>query len=367
MEEEVFFNLNDLNIKQESLDIADTQEQEKPKEQEPEVEVQELNQEEPSVDISENPQDKADEKTETHEDVKTPSSEDSSHSNTLYTLAKHLKEEGVLYLDEDLEKVETLEDLKALIQKSNEQAKFAGLNESQRRYQEALQSGIPVKDYEQVERQIRTFEGINEKDIETNDNLRYEINVLDLMEKGVPQDKALKLGKLSLQDENNIADAKESLKNLIEAKKAQFKELVEAATKKTEVDLGRIKDAVFDKKELLEMPLNDITKNKLFDLITTKVETSEDGTPLNKLQKWQKENPVESQILLNYLFMITNEGKDLGIIKKTTSSTSAKELERKLKSMSFDENGSLIIPDSMIRGEKSDKGVISTKGLTINI
>lgn len=357
MEDDLMFNLEDLNIKEESL--LDNKK-----------ETIEINEKvEKTEEVSKNPQDDEElKKPVTHNDLKAPSSDDdSSHSNTLYTLAKHLKEEGVLYLDEDLEKVESLEDLKALIKKSNENAKFAGLNDSQKRYQEALKSGIPVRDYEQIEKQIQTFQSINPKDIETNENLRFEINVLDLIEKGIAQDKAMKLGKLALQDETNIEDAKEALKNLIESRKNKFQELLKEANNKTEVGLNQIKDSLYSKKELLEMPLNDITKNKLFDLITTKVETSEDGTPLNKLQKWQKENPVESQILMNYMFMITNEGKDLGIIKKSTSSTAAKELEKKLKSMSFDENGSLIIPDAMIKGGNEDRGVVSTKGLTINI
>ena len=158
------------------------------------------------------------------------------------------------------------------------------------------------------------------------------------------------------------------MKGLLESKKAKFAELLKDSTKKTEVALDDIKQSINSKKELLEMPLNDITKNKLFDLMTTKVQTAEDGTPLNELQTWQKENPVEANIFLNYMFLMTNKGKDLGLIKKSSGSTAAKELEKKLKSMSFDKNGSLLIPDSMLKSVKPDQSrTVSTNDLTINI
>jgi len=373
MEENVMFNLEDLNVKEESLNIL-----EQPSKI---IENTETNINNPVTGTEGDPPDGTeieikeeieDEKKETDtEETKgklppVSDAKDSSHS-TLYTLAKHLKEEGVLYLDEDIEKVESLADLKALVIKSNEQAKFAGLNDSQKRYHEALESGIPRQEFENVEKEIQAYKGITEDAIEKDANLRFEINALDLISKGLDKEKAIKLAKLAVQDEGNVDETKEALKNLIELKTNKFKTLVEESNKQTELTLTEIKDAVYNKKTLLENPLNDITKNKLFDLMTTKVETGEDGKSLNKLQKWQKDNPIEANLVLNYMFLMTNEGKDLGLIKKGSTSIAAKELEKKLKSMSFDETGALIIPDQMVNKAKSTTAFSGTDDLTINI
>lgn len=368
MEDELMFNLEDMNITEESANFIQQDEAIQEPEQLKEVdqEVKPDNAEPPATPEADT------EKTleEKEHGRQTPSSDtdDSSHS-TLYTLAKHLKEEGVLYLDEDIDKVESLADLKALIAKSNEKARYVNLTESQKRYQEALATGIPEKEYEKIEKEIQQLTNIKEEDITSNEQLRFEINALDLMEKGLDKEKAIKLAKLSLADTSNVDDAKEALQNLINSKKDKFKGMMETSSKKTELAIDEIKKSVYGKEKLLDMPLNDITKNKLFDLMTTKVGTDDSsGMPLNEFQKWQKDNPIEANIFTNYMYMMTNKGKDLGLIKKSSTSDASKELEKRLKSMSFDSNGALIIPDDMISGkQKSQGGFSNSNDLTINI
>lgn len=358
--EEVFFNLDDINISEENADFITA----------PEVKVDETNPleeveiKEEHTEAVESTADITEKTDETIEDTPSTPEDDSSQSSTLYALAQYLKEEGALYIDEDLEDIKTLEELKALVEKSNTQAKYAGLNESQKRYHEALESGIPKKEYEAVEKDIQAYEAIKEEELETNDQLRFEINAIDLMDKGLSQEKAVKLAKLSITDESSVTDTKEVLKALIEKKKESFKDMLEKENEKTEVALTDIKKAVFAKDKLLDMPVNEITKSKLFDLMTTKVGTDDNGMPLNKFQKWQVENPIESNIFINYLFMMTNEGKDLGLIQKTTVSKASKDLEKKLQSMSFDKSGALIIPDAMIKSKNTLK---TDNRLNINI
>lgn len=367
MDEDLVFNLEDMDIKEESLNfITEEKEQEQniKTEQEQEIETEDVSKEEGSE------EDKQKTTEEVKEEDKTPPStqDDSSHS-PLYALAKYLKEEGVLYLEKDIEEIKSLEELKNLIAESNSKAKYANLTESQKRYHDALESGIPVNEFEELEKEIKAFEQITEKSIEENENLRFEIIALDLINKGLQKDQAIKLAKLSLSDETNIEDTKTSLKNLVESKKTKFKDIVNEKSKKTSIALEDIKKSIFAKDKLLEMPLNDVSKGKLFDFMTTKVDSDENGLPLNKFQKWQKENPIEASIFTNYLFMVTNEGKDLGLIKKTTTSSAAKELEKKLKSLSFDKDGSLIIPDEMFRGGSNNKDSRFTNEdkITINI
>lgn len=393
MEDDLMFNLEDINISQETLDyISDgtnTGGEDRLSTQDPKERITPGNDDTDSTTINSEPAPDVDEKDNDNKPVEsddtkskeataekssqeeTPSSDkNSSHDSTLYALAQYLKEEGVLFIEDDLKDIKSLEDLKGIIESSNKNARYANLNDSQKRYQEALENGIPKREFEEVEKEIQTFSGIKEADVTSNSNLRYEIIAIDLMNQGISQDKAMKLAKLSLTDESNVQDAKDALANIITAKTEKFKELVNTKSTANTANIDEFKKHIYDKEQLLDMKMNDITKNKLFDLITTKVDSDEEGRPLNDMQRWQRDNPVESSVMLNYLYMMTEKGKNMKLIKQSTGSDAAKELERKLKNMSFDSNGSLIIPDQMLSGSRNDSDDKNNKNknnLTINI
>lgn len=288
----------------------------------------------------------------------------SSHQNsTLSVLVNYLKDEGALYLDKDTEDIETLEQLKELIQESNKNARFANLNESQKRYQEALAEGIPKNEFEGLEKEIQALENIKDSDIESNEQLRMELAALDLISKGIPQEKALKLAKVSLEDPSNIEDTKAIRNSLVDSRKTKFKDLVTSTRETKELGINDLKKAIFDKESFLGTPLNDNTKKSLFDLMTVQVGADDNNTPLNEFQKWQKEKPLEASLFINYMYLMTNKGKDMGLIKKNSVSQSSKELEKRLKTLSFDANGALQIPDEMV----GDNGITKSNSLTINI
>lgn len=380
--EDLMFNLDDMNISEESLDFLSENKPPSREEQKTE-ESKENNAEEPSIEIKEGSGDEEkdnvdNEKQEGDQDDKETSQEDapssddnSSHQSTLYALAQYLKEEGVLFIEDELKEVQNLDDLKELIKNSNERARYANLNESQRRYQEALENGVPVNEFEQLEKQIQTFTNIKEEDVANNPNLRYEIMAIDFMNQGIEQNRAMKLAKLSLSDESNVEDARAALNNIIENKRGEFRQLVDKSKTEYQTTVEDYKKEIFSREKLLDQKLNENTKTRLFDQITTRVDTDEQGRPLNELQKWQRDNPVESSIMMNYLFMMTNKGKDMSLINKGATSSAAKDLEKKLRNLSFDESGSLIIPDSMMRGsapKQEDKGRKANKNnYTINI
>lgn len=373
--DDLMFNLEDMNIKEESLSFISEDDNIQPAASAQTEEKKETQDEINPEGTTENNK-VEDEKLKEETDAKETSQEDapssddnSSQNSTLYALAQYLKEEGVLFHDDELKDIKGLEDLKDLIKNSNERARYANLNESQKRYQEALENGVPKSEFEKVEKEIQTFTNIKEEDIIQNQNLRYEIMAIDFMNQGLEQNKAMKLAKLSLADETNVQDAKEALNNILENKKTKFNSLLETSKKGHDLKVEDVKKHVFSKEQLLDQKLNDMTKNKLFDMITTKVDSDEEGRPLNELQKWQRDNPVESSVMLNYLFMMTDRGKNLSLINKTATSTATKELERKLQSMSFGSDGSLIIPDDMVRGGNTsdNKNNNNKNNYTINI
>jgi hypothetical protein len=382
MGQDIIFNLEDMDIKEENLDfISETPAQEgAPVTTEEAVETpqgtlldaegNEQQQSDAADAASAEEREEQDASGEQASQEDTPSSDDSSQNSTLNALAQYLREEGVLFVEEELKDINSLEDLKELIKNSNEKAGYANLNETQRRYQEALKSGIPKSEFEKIENEIQTYANIKEEDVVNNPQLRYEILAIDMINQGVEKEKAMRLAKLSLNDENNVTDAKKALQDILESKKTKFQTLAEEAKKGKELSVNDVKKSVFEKEKLFDTKLNDITKNKLFDMITTEVDRDEEGRGLNELQKWQKDNPVESSIMLNYLFMMTNKGKDLSLIRKSGESKASKDLEQRLRStLQFDENGSLIIPDSMVGkgGSGNNQKQNNNNKLSINI
>lgn len=361
MEDDVIFNFDDLNVSEETTEIF--------KEETPPAPPVDTTKEEVKEDISiDIPETKTEEKDEIDSSKVAPSSEQNSSQSTLYALVQHLKDEGALFVGDELEKVDNIEELKAVLAESHKKARFNGMTESQQRYLEALENGVPIKEYETIEKEINTFSNIKQENIEKDQQLQYELIAIDFMNSGIEQEKAMKLAELSVKAEgdNSIAEAKKALENILEHKKSKYQELISSKKEQTEIDLKSIKEAIDGKEKLLEMPINDNTRTKLFDLMTTKVASDDNGLPLNKLQKFQRDNPIEANILMNYLFMMTNEGKDLGLIKTSTTSTAAKELENKLKQLNFDKDGNLIIPDEMVSNKNNSKNT-TKENLTINI
>lgn len=364
MEDDFTFNIDDINLTEDSVNFLSeneetTKEVETKEDNNTTIESKETT--DSVTDLSEKEENK---ETKENSSEETPSSEtDSSQHSTLYALAKYLKDEGVLFIDE-LKEVNDLDGLKTLIKESQERARYQNMSESQKRYLESLENGVPIKEFETIEKEIETFQKIDEKSIEDNIQLRYELLAIDFINQGIEQEKAMKLAELAVKDETSTNDAKEALKNILDFKTNKYKELINTKKEQTELDLKDIKKAIDSKNTILEMPVNDITKNKLFDLMTTKVATDDNGMPLNKFDKFRKDNPIESNILMNYLFMMTNEGKDLGLIKTNTTSIATKELEQKLKNLNFDSSGSLIIPDEMISNNNKNS---NKDTLTINI
>jgi len=380
MEDDFLLSFDDLNLAEEAAEevIAGVQTSTGGEEDQPEegaqsgelsINISETNPPVGTEGAEEEEEEEDKDKQGTDSSEKSPSSEaDSSQQSTLYALAKYLKDEGVLLLDEEIAKVDSIDELKSLIKTSHDKARYVNMSDTQKRYLDALENGVPVKEYETLEKEISTFQDIKVDSIDKDPQLQYEILAIDYMNQGLSQEKAMKLAQLSVKSEGNesVADAKEALQNIIKFKSEKFKELISTKQEQTEIDLKTIKENIDAKNEILTMPVNDITKNRLFDLMTTKVASDDNGLPLNKLQKFQKDNPIEAKILMNYLFMMTNEGKDLGLIKTNTTSKASKDLEKKLKQLNFDASGSLIIPEGMV-SNKGNSNNNNKNNLTINI
>ena len=143
-EDELYLTIGDIKVTQ----TEEVQEQEKPEEQKEEKTEEQTHpsQEQEKPETQETPEDKKEE---------TPASENNDSSSTISVLANYLKEEGVFSSDlEGIENVKNIGDLKDLIAKQVAASRRSDLSEHQQRYLESIESGIPLNQYEQMEKQI---------------------------------------------------------------------------------------------------------------------------------------------------------------------------------------------------------------------
>lgn len=325
MEDDIF-NLDDLKLApgtlNQILNVNDnTPDPDKEKEEEKEVII---NQED----------DKQKEtKTESEKEIKTPSSESQEDSSTFSVFATLLKEEGVISLDEEeIKGVKTVEDLKEVIKKQIENSKFENLSESQKRYLESVESGIPQAEYEKIEKELNQLEKINDEVIEKNTQARFELIAYDFINKGFSKEKAIEYANRSIKLGTDIDDAKDALNNLIKVKTEEFKKTVENKKEEHKVSLEELKSKIEKTDTVLkDIKLTPKQKQDIYNLVSTKVDADDAGQPINEFNKWKKEQGVEAEILLGALYHLTNKFQNLGKILDTTKSKSAQELEKKLR------------------------------------
>lgn len=284
-------------------------------------------------------EDKTETKTEPEKEIKTPSSESQEDSSTFSVFATLLKEEGVISLDEEeIKAVNTVEDLKEVIKKQIENSKFENLSESQKRYLQSVEAGIPQAEFEKVEKELNQLEKITDEVIEKNTQARFELIAYDFINKGFSKEKAIEYANRSIKLGTDIDDAKDALGNLIKVKQEEFKKTVDTKQEQNKVTLDELKSKI-DKTDtiLKDVKLTPKQKTDIFNIVSTKVDTDEIGQPINEFNKWKKDNGAEAEILLGALYHLTNKFQNLGKILDTTKSKASQELEKKLRQNEFSE------------------------------
>lgn len=291
----------------------------------------------------------AEEDDKNKEEVDSDSSDDGDSSPNLYSsLAKVLAEEGLLpSFNEGEKKLETKEDFIEAFREEIKNSEYAGLNETQKKYLQALESGIPeqdVKEHLNIETQLNS---ITPEEIKSNENLRRQIILNDFVLKGYNKEKAEKLTQRSFdigEDESDALDAMNDVKGYYEKqyndKLKQADDAREEAKKKSEQQLEDLRKTITEFKEVIPgLKITEKDKNKIYELATKPVAQLDNGTYINALMKAKVEDPVNFEAKLNYLFYITNEFKNFDIIKKTQKSNATKELNDFVKGNTFVPSG----------------------------
>lgn len=292
-------------------------------------------------DDSESPESVGSEENKQEKEDTTSDKNGTSPNNFYSSIAKALKEDGVLPdLDDDiLDKAASAEDFAELIE-SQIQARF---DEKQRRIDEALGVGVEPTAIQRYERALDYLDSITEDSIsdesEKGENLRKQLIYQDFINRGYSKERATREVNKSFNAGSDIDDAKEALQsnkdyfkdnynNLIkEAKDAEKQRL---ADQKKEAETLK-KSILEDDKVFGELVVDKTQRRKIYDNISKPVYKDPDtGEMLTAIQKYEQDNHVDFMKYVGLVYTLTDGFKNIdGLIKGKVN----KEMKKGLKNL----------------------------------
>ena len=272
------------------------------------------------------------------------------------SIAKAFAEEGIFPdLDEEtISKVNTPEELRDLVEKQIK----AGLDERQKRIDEALGVGVEPDTIKQYEGALNYLDSLNDEAItaetDEGEKLRKQLIYQDFINRGYSKERASREVKKSIDGGTDIEDAKEALKSNKDFFKSKYDGIIEDARKEEEAEVAKRKEQaeklkasiLTDKKVFGEIEVDKATRQKIYDNLAKPVyKDPETGEMLTTIQKYEMEHRTEFLKNLSLVFTLTDGFKNLdGLVKGKVRKEVKKgfrELENTLNNTSRTFDGSL--------------------------
>lgn len=317
------------------------------------------------------------ENTEEKEDT-TPKGDGTSPKNFYSSIAKALKEEGIFPTldDEGLSKVKDPEDFRDLI---DQQIK-AGLDERQRRIDEALNAGVEPTEIRKYENTINFLDSIKEENIsdegDKGEKLRKDLIYQDFINRGYSKERAAREVQKSFNAGTDIDDAKEALKSNIDFFKDKYDELVNEAKSEAEQEekerkkqAEKLKLSILNDKDVFgDLSIDKSTRQKIYDNIAKPVyKDPETGEYFTAIQKYEMENRTDFLKNIGLLFTLTDGFKNLdGLVKgkvKKEVKKGLRELEHTLNNTARTSDGNL----KFVSGVDEDPESFIGKGWNLDV
>lgn len=317
------------------------------------------------------------ENTEEKEDT-TPKGDGTSPKNFYSSIAKALKEEGIFPAldDEGLSKVKDPEDFRDLI---DQQIK-AGLDERQRRIDEALNAGVEPTEIRKYENTINFLDSIKEENIsdegDKGEKLRKDLIYQDFINRGYSKERAAREVQKSFNAGTDIDDAKEALKSNIDFFKDKYDELVNEAKSEAEQEekerkeqAEKLKSSILNDKDVFgDLSIDKSTRQKIYDNIAKPVyKDPETGEYFTAIQKYEMENRTDFLKNIGLLFTLTDGFKNLdGLVKgkvKKEVKKGLRELEHTLNNTARTSDGNL----KFVSGVDEDPESFIGKGWNLDV
>lgn len=317
------------------------------------------------------------ENTEEKEDT-TPKGDGTSPKNFYSSIAKALKEEGIFpdLDDEGLSKVKEPEDFRDLI---DQQIK-AGLDERQKRIDEALNAGVEPTEIRKYENTINFLDSIKEENIsdegDKGEKLRKDLIYQDFINRGYSKERATREVQKSFNAGTDIDDAKEALKSNIDFFRDEYDELVndakseaEEEEKKRKDQAEKLKSSILNDKDVFgDLSVDKSTRQKIYDNIAKPVyKDPETGEYFTAIQKYEMENRTDFLKNIGLLFTLTDGFKNLdGLVKgkvKKEVKKGLRELEHTLNNTARTSDGNL----KFVSGVDEDPESFIEKGWNLDV
>ena len=317
------------------------------------------------------------ENTEEKEDT-TPKGDGTSPKNFYSSIAKALKEEGIFpdLDDEGLSKVKDPEDFRDLI---DQQIK-AGLDERQKRIDEALNAGVEPTEIRKYENTINFLDSLKEENIsdegDKGEKLRKDLIYQDFINRGYSKERAAREVQKSFNAGTDIDDAKEALKSNIDFFKDKYDELVNEAKSEAEQEekerkeqAEKLKSSILNDKDVFgDLSINKSTRQKIYDNIAKPVyKDPETGEYFTAIQKYEMENRTDFLKNIGLLFTLTDGFKNLdGLVKgkvKKEVKKGLRELEHTLNNTARTSDGNL----KFVSGVDEDPESFIGKGWNLDV
>lgn len=283
------------------------------------------------------------EDNEEKEDTSSEEEEDASTTNFYPSIAKALKEDGVLP-DLDYKTVKTPEDFAKAI----DEVVKSQLSEGQRRVLEALDANVEPDDIRKYENTLNYLDSIKEEDIvdeNKGEALRKQLIYQDYINRGYKKERAQREVEKSINGGTDIEDAKEALASNREYFNNAYNDLVEDAKAQEEEAKAKMQEqAEALKKSILEdqkifgdLVVDKVTRKQIFDNISKPVyKDPKTGNLYTAIQKYQMDNGADFIKNLGLVFTLTKGFTDFnGLVKgrvKQEMNKNLRELEHRMKS-----------------------------------
>ena len=297
----------------------------------------------------------SDEDIQEQEDT-TPESSSTSQNNFYSSIAKAFKEEGIFPdLDnESFSDIKSPEDFRDLI----EQQIKAGLDERQKRIDEALSIGIEPSEINKYENTISYLDSINDEQLkqESSDgeNLRKQLIFQDFINRGYSKERAEKEVQKSLNAGSDIEDALDALNSNKEFFKEQYNNIINKHKEQEEIEVqnrreqaNRIKKSIMEDKNIFgDISIDRNVRQKIYDNIAKPVYKDPDtGDVYTAIQKYEMDNKEDFIKNLGIIFTLTDGFKNLdGLVKSKVRKEVKKglrELENVINNTSRTSDGTL--------------------------
>lgn len=287
----------------------------------------------------------------------TDSDEGSTSPNFYSSIAKALTEEGIFPdLDEEtISEVKTPEDFRDLVEKQIQ----AGLDERQKRIDDALNAGIEPSEVKKYEGAISYLDGLTDEDLadetEKGETLRKNLIYQDFVNRGYSKERAAKEVQKSLKGGTDLDDAKEALISNKEYFQEQYDNLIKeaqeqekTAQKERQQKTEALKTSILtDKKVFGEVEVDKRTRQRIFENITKPVFKDPDtGEPMTAIQKYERDNSTDFLKYVGFLFTMTDGFKNLdGLVKGKVR----KEVKKGMRELESKLNGTIRTSDGNLK------------------